>query len=110
MSVSLAVSGVTNSHRPKTCCATSTAKSASTSPPSNHGAPRRLALGSTCVSLCSSARSDILGLRVYHAPRPSQEARLFAHMTLLDIFLNRHDRLRSGWRLGVFCGLYWTAW
>ncbi len=30
-------------------------------------------------------------------------------MTALDIFLNRHDRLRSGWRFAIFCALYYTA-
>jgi hypothetical protein len=35
---------------------------------------------------------------------------IFAHtMTLLDIFLNRHDRLRSGWRFAIFCALYYAA-
>jgi uncharacterized protein len=30
-------------------------------------------------------------------------------MTLLDIFLNRHDRLRSGWRFAIFAALYYTV-
>ncbi len=30
-------------------------------------------------------------------------------MTTLDIFLNRHDRLRSGWRFAIFGALYYTA-
>ncbi|HEX8178186.1 MAG TPA: CPBP family intramembrane glutamic endopeptidase [Pyrinomonadaceae bacterium] len=30
-------------------------------------------------------------------------------MTPLDIFLNRHDRLRSGWRFALFCALYYSA-
>jgi uncharacterized protein len=30
-------------------------------------------------------------------------------MTPLDIFLNRHGRLRSGWRLAIFCAVYYTA-
>ncbi|MFL6208090.1 MAG: CPBP family intramembrane glutamic endopeptidase [Pyrinomonadaceae bacterium] len=30
-------------------------------------------------------------------------------MTPLDIFLNRHDRLRSGWRFAVFAALYLAA-
>ena len=30
-------------------------------------------------------------------------------MTLLDIFLNRHDRLRSGWRFAIFAALYYSA-
>ncbi len=29
-------------------------------------------------------------------------------MTPIDLFLNRHDRLRSGWRLAVFCALYFA--
>ena len=29
-------------------------------------------------------------------------------MTPLDIFLNRHRRLRSGWRLAIFCAVYYT--
>ncbi|HEY0099851.1 MAG TPA: type II CAAX endopeptidase family protein [Pyrinomonadaceae bacterium] len=30
-------------------------------------------------------------------------------MTPLDIFLNRHGRLRSGWRLAIFCAAYYAA-
>ena len=30
-------------------------------------------------------------------------------MTPLDIFLNRHARLRSGWRLVIFCAVYYTV-
>jgi membrane protease YdiL (CAAX protease family) len=30
-------------------------------------------------------------------------------MNPLDIFLNRHDRLRSGWRLAIFCAAYYTV-
>ncbi|HEY9403025.1 MAG TPA: type II CAAX endopeptidase family protein [Pyrinomonadaceae bacterium] len=30
-------------------------------------------------------------------------------MNPLDIFLNRHGRLRSGWRLAIFCAVYYTA-
>ena len=30
-------------------------------------------------------------------------------MTPLDIFLNRHDRLRSGWRCAIFGALYYTV-
>lgn len=30
-------------------------------------------------------------------------------MTPLDIFLNRHERLRSGWRFAIFCALYYIA-
>jgi hypothetical protein len=30
-------------------------------------------------------------------------------MNPLDIFLNRHGRLRSGWRLTIFCALYYTV-
>lgn len=30
-------------------------------------------------------------------------------MTPLDIFLDRHERLRSGWRLAIFCALYYTG-
>jgi membrane protease YdiL (CAAX protease family) len=30
-------------------------------------------------------------------------------MTPLDIFLNRHERLRSGWRLAIFCAVYYAA-
>ena len=30
-------------------------------------------------------------------------------MTPLDIFLNRHDRLRSGWRFAIFAALYLAA-
>jgi uncharacterized protein len=30
-------------------------------------------------------------------------------MTLLDIFLNRQDRLRSGWRFAIFCALYYMV-
>jgi membrane protease YdiL (CAAX protease family) len=30
-------------------------------------------------------------------------------MTPLDIFLNRHGRLRSGWRLAIFCAAYFAA-
>lgn len=29
-------------------------------------------------------------------------------MTPLDIFLNRHGRLRSGWRLAIFCAAYFA--
>ena len=30
-------------------------------------------------------------------------------MNPLDIFLNRHGRLRSGWRLAIFCAVYYTV-
>ncbi|HJR05897.1 MAG TPA: type II CAAX endopeptidase family protein [Pyrinomonadaceae bacterium] len=30
-------------------------------------------------------------------------------MTPLDIFLNRHGRLRSGWRLAIFCAAYFAV-
>jgi hypothetical protein len=30
-------------------------------------------------------------------------------MNPLDIFLNQHGRLRSGWRLAIFCAAYYTA-
>ncbi|HEY1404937.1 MAG TPA: type II CAAX endopeptidase family protein [Pyrinomonadaceae bacterium] len=30
-------------------------------------------------------------------------------MNPLDIFLNRHRRLRSGWRLAIFCAAYYTV-
>ncbi|HYG08636.1 MAG TPA: type II CAAX endopeptidase family protein [Pyrinomonadaceae bacterium] len=30
-------------------------------------------------------------------------------MKPLDIFLNRHGRLRSGWRLVIFCAVYYTV-
>lgn len=29
-------------------------------------------------------------------------------MTPLDIFLNRYERLRSGWRLAIFCAVYFS--
>jgi len=30
-------------------------------------------------------------------------------MNPLDVFLNRHGRLRSGWRLAIFCAVYYAA-
>jgi hypothetical protein len=30
-------------------------------------------------------------------------------MNPLDIFLNRHGRLRSGWRLAIFCAAYYAV-
>src|SRR5205085_6104634 len=109
MSVSLAVSGVTYSHSPKPCSATSTAKRANTNPPNSHGAPRRRGFELSCKLSSLSARSDITGLRVYHAPRRERRRVLWAdrlaNMTPLDIFLNQHDRLRSGWRLALFWAL-----
>jgi membrane protease YdiL (CAAX protease family) len=45
----------------------------------------------------------------FHSARNENDDDERPPMTPLDIFLNRQDRLRSGWRFAIFCACYFSA-